>query len=132
MDQLFENICGGDIDLRWTLLGDHVEKIAPSKILNAETFDYRRRLTPNLELGPTETANAAVAQRKQLEASGTVFMVVRNGCSGPATLEIRQSLMARVELSLAHTFDILDAVIVSLVIGASAMFVYSAMLLCQV
>lgn len=132
VDALFERICGGHVDLRWTLLGDHVERIAPSTALNPTLASHVQRLeSVNLELGPTDTASAAVAARKRLEASGTVFMVVRNGCSGPATLEVRQSLMARVELSLAHTFDVLDALIVALVIGASALFVYSAMLLCE-
>lgn len=133
VDALFESICGGHVDLRWTLLGDHVERISPSKALNPVAAKHQQSLaSPNLELGPTDTASAAVAARKRLEASGTTFMVVRNGCSGAVTLEIKQSLMARVELSLANTFDILDAIIVALVIGASAMFVYSAMLLCQV
>lgn len=133
VDVLFDRICGGQVDLRWTLLGDHVERIAPRRTVNPMPVNVKQGLpSTSLLLGPTNTASQAVAARKRLDASGTVFMVVRNGCSGPVTLEVKQSLMARVDVSLANTFDLLDAIIVVLVIGASAMFVYSAVLLCQV
>ena len=133
VDVLFDKICEGQVDLRWTLLGDHVERIAPRRTANPTAVNRRNNVaSSSLLLGPTDTASQAVAARKRLDASGTVFMVVRNGCSGPVTLEVKQSLMARVDLSLANTFDLLDAIIVVLVIGASAMFVYSAVLLFQV
>lgn len=132
VDVLFDKICGGQVDLRWTLLGDHVERIAPRRTVSPMAVNVKQSLpSTSLLLGPTDTASQAVAARKRLDASGTVFMVVRNGCSGPVTIEVKQSLMARVDVSLANTFDLLDAVIVVLVIGASAMFVYSAVLLCQ-
>jgi hypothetical protein len=133
VDTLFDSICAGNLDLSTTLLSDHIEQVAPSLANNPGASTPSPLSDPsNLEFGPTPTAHGITATRKTLEASGTVFMIVRNGCDGVVRVRVRQSLMARVAMSLHNTFEILDAMMVVLVLAATAVFVYTAMLLCKV
>ena len=132
MDTLFDSICGGELDLRWTLLGDHVEMMAPSPVLNARFPDSRFSNGRNVDIGPTPTATGASARRSYLSASGTVFMIVRNGCSGPIHANLRQDVSAQLDVPISDLFALADIMIIVLMILAASGFVFAAILLCQV
>eukprot|EP00892_Ulva_mutabilis_P001925 jgi/Ulvmu1/11733/UM008_0146.1 len=131
VDMLFDSICGGELDLRWTLLGDHVEMMAPSPVLNARSPGSRINTERNVNIGPTPTANGAAARRNNLAASGTVFMIVRNGCGGPINAHLRQDVSAQLDVPLSDLFAVADIMIIVLMILAASGFVFAAILLCQ-
>lgn len=132
VDTLFDSICGGELDLRWTLLGDHVELMAPSPVLNARFPGSQFGSDRNVDIGPTPTATGTAARRNYLSASGTVFMIVRNGCGGPVHANLRQEVSAQLDVPLSDLFVLADVMLVVLMIMAAAGFVFAAILLCQV
>lgn len=132
VDTLFDSICGGELDLRWTLLGDHVEMMAPSPVLHARLPASQFGSGRNVDIGPTPTATGTAARRNHLSASGTVFMITRNGCGGPVHANLRQEVSAQLDVPLSDLFALADVMLVVLMIMAAAGFVFAAILLCQV